>query len=520
MDIENLKKQATAITNLYNSKNYIETIDKGKRLIKKFPNQIIFYNATSLALSAEGQNDEAIKLLNKALRIDPKNIYVLNNLGLIKFNMNLDEDSEIYLKKAIEVNPNFFDALLNYGNLFLKKNEIENAENIFLRASQNASNKFYQELINMSFGNLYQQTGNFIKAIKHYQKVLELNPLNTMADKSISLVHQYKNKEDDHLRKMENKIKSLKNSEDLQRIYFALGKAYEDIKDYRKSFEFIEKANQNMKKKLKFQIKDEIKLFNSLQQLFLKRDTKPLDKTDMKLIFIVGMPRSGTTLTEQIISSHKDVYGAGELPFLTETLERNFMSNPNFLSDIKQDFNHEKLMESQRYFLDRITNLKNTKKIITDKAPLNFKWIGFIKILFPNSKIIHCTRDPIDISWSNFKNSFSSKNLGFTYNLEDLGNYFNLYKNLMKFWNNKFPKEIYNLSYEKLIEDQKSEIKKLINFCELTWDESCLKPHENKKAVATASLAQVRSPIYKSSIKKWKNYSNQLKILNKIIKAD
>ena len=113
MDIENLKKQATAITNLYNSKNYIETIDKGKRLIKKFPNQIIFYNATSLALSAEGQNDEAIKLLNKALRVDPKNIYVLNNLGLIKFNMNLDEDSEIV--NSSQIIEDVISALVNLG---------------------------------------------------------------------------------------------------------------------------------------------------------------------------------------------------------------------------------------------------------------------------------------------------------------------------------------------------------------------------------------------------------------------
>ena len=123
----------------------------------------------------------------------------------------------------------------------------------------------------------------------------------------------------------------------------------------------------------------------------------------------------------------------------------------------------------------------------------------------------------MDICWSNYKNFFISKSLNFSYDLEDLAKYYNLYKDLMVFWNKKFPNKIYNLSYENLINDQENEIKKIIKYCELNWDQDCLKPQENKKAVATASLSQVRSPIYKSSIKKWENYSKYLEKFKNLI---
>ncbi len=235
------------------------------------------------------------------------------------------------------------------------------------------------------------------------------------------------------------------------------------------------------------------------------------------------MPRSGTTLIEQIISSHKDVCGAGELSYLEDSIKNliNFQPNKSEkfwkkLTDFNE-FNYDKLKLLQSEYIDKLNAHNYKEEVITDKAPLNFRWIGFIKSIFPNSKIIHCNRDGMDTCYSNFKNAFSGRSLGFCYNLDKLGNYYNFYKDLMSFWKEKFKDEIYDLSYEKLINDNKEEIKKLLDFCELEWDENCLNHHENKKVVATASLAQVRSPVYKSSINKWKNVENQLVDLKKII---
>ena len=229
------------------------------------------------------------------------------------------------------------------------------------------------------------------------------------------------------------------------------------------------------------------------------------------------MPRSGTSLAEQILSSHKHVYGAGELSFLSDSINKNLYEEKKFKSTKFDEISFETLNTIRNEYLEKIQSFKHNEDFIIDKAPLNFKWIGFITNLFPGSKIIHCDRDPMDVCYSNFKNSFQSYSLSFCYDIKNLGNFYNLYKDLMIFWNNTYPNEIYNLSYEKIVNDQKKETEKLLKFCDLEWDENCLKPHKNNKSVATASLAQVRSPIYKSSIRKWENYSEELKELKNII---
>ena len=229
------------------------------------------------------------------------------------------------------------------------------------------------------------------------------------------------------------------------------------------------------------------------------------------------MPRSGTTLAEQILSSHKKIYGAGELSFLEFAIKDNLLKNNKFINDTINEVDIEKLTSIQSEYIKGIKSFDHNEKMIIDKAPLNFRWIGFIKMIFPNSKIIHCTRDPMDICFSNFKNNFSSKTVGFSYNLEKIGIYYNLYKDLMLFWKERLKNDIFELSYEELIKDQEKTTKKLIEFCDLEWDENCLSPHKNEKIVSTASLAQVRSPVYKSSVKKWENYSEELKKLKILI---
>ncbi len=152
-----------------------------------------------------------------------------------------------------------------------------------------------------------------------------------------------------------------------------------------------------------------------------------------------------------------------------------------------------------------------------DKAPLNFRWIGFILKLFPNSKIINCERDMMDICWSNYKNLFSSKKMNYSYTFKNISSFAKMYLDLISFWNKKFPNKIYNLNYEKLINKSDYEAKKLLEYCELEWDENCLNFYKNKKTVSTASVAQVRNPIYKTSIKNWENYSKELASLKNML---
>jgi len=298
-------------------------------------------------------------------------------------------------------------------------------------------------------------------------------------------------------------------------LYFALGKAYEDIGKYKESFKFLVKANKIYKEKLNYDINKDIHLFSKIKEIY-KKKIKELE-CKKKIIFVVGMPRSGTTLSEQIISAHPKVHGAGELNYLSEGIEKFLMKDKIFPENAIQEYKKSDLESVQNHYLEGLKKLEYQEEYVIDKAPLNFRWIGFIKTIFPNAKIIHCQRDAMDICFSNFKNFFSAGTLSFTYDLNDLGTYYNLYKDLMDYWLSMFKAEIYNLSYERLISKQEEETKNLLNYLDLPWDEKCLEPHKNKKIVATASLAQVRSPIYKSSLNKWQNYSDELKILEDLV---
>jgi len=263
-NIEYLTKEASIIVNLYNSKRYSEAITKSKKAIKRFPDQILFYNILSLSLSATNKNDEAIIYLNKALNIQPDNIFVLNNLGLIYSNLHIFNKAETYFKEALKKNPNFFDALLNYGNFFLKKNQHQNSINFFQKAYDVAENNDLREIALFTLGNTFQQTGDFKNSINIYKKLLKINPNSTKADKSISLVHKYTSNEDEHLKEMIKKIPNIKEKENYKTLAFALGKAYEDIKEFDKSFHYINQANQIEKQQLKYNINDDIDLFSKI----------------------------------------------------------------------------------------------------------------------------------------------------------------------------------------------------------------------------------------------------------------
>ena len=227
------------------------------------------------------------------------------------------------------------------------------------------------------------------------------------------------------------------------------------------------------------------------------------------------MPRSGTSLVEQIISSHPKVFGGGELPILSNIIKNYLVKQENKISDY---FN--KVMsdpQTTNAMIDEyhsyIENFKFSQKFIIDKAPLNFRWIGFIRNLFPNAKIIHCTRDPKNNCLSMFKNLFEG-GLNFTYDQEDLVQYFNTYNDLMNFWKSKYGDYIFEVKYESLINNNVEEIKKMINYVNLEWDDNCLCFLKKKNPIKTMSTAQARKPIYKSSLKNFDKFKNFLTILD------
>ena len=497
----NLKKEASIIINLLNSQRFEEAISKITPLIKKFPDQAFFYNTLSIGYNGIKDYQKSLDILNKGLRKDSREITLLNNLGLTYQKIGNEDQAEKKFSQAIQINPKFLDANINLANIKKNQNKNNEAIKILVKCLNSNPNNF---IVNFTLANNYQSIGKFTEAKKLYKKCLELNPQSSMVDKSLSMIVDY-NDDRDHFKSMQKKLSSTNDKVSQMYLNFAVGKAFEDVKNYKDAFKSFQKGNELKNEMSAYNIDNETKTFNKIKSIF--NDPKILDskEEDKKIIFVVGMPRSGTSLVEQILSSHIKIYGAGELSFLSDIIEREINSNEQKYSDLQSEY------------MDCIKKFKHEEEYLVDKTPLNFKWIGFILNFFPNSKIIHCKRSAVDVCWSNYKNLFSSEKLNYSYTFSNLANYYKLYEDLMLHWSKIYKNKFYEIDYEKLVKNKEEEIKNILKYLDLDWDENCLNFHKNKRSVSTASLAQVRKPIYSSSVEKWKNYNLELTGLIKML---
>jgi hypothetical protein len=492
------------------AKNYQKVIDGCIKVLKSNPEIPYALNLCGLALQGSGNVLASISYFKKAIELEPNNIAATNNLAnSYKATSRMDVAEKLYLK-ALKINPKYIQALNNYGNLKQQIGDFDESIKLYLRALDISKD---QTNILFSLASAYQEIGNFVKSKEIANKILSIEPKNTSAHKLISGIINYK-KEKEHLDKMKNLAKdtTLKNDQ-LIDLSFAIGKAYEDIGDYKNAFENLEKGNNLKKTKVNYNFANQETLFNSIKKAFENINFENLKKIskDKRIIFICGMPRSGTTLIEQIIAAHKDVSGAGELIYLQNSIEKNFIEN--FKINKQKILDQESLENNiiQDEYLELLNFHNYSSNIITDKAPQNFRWIGFMKIFFPNCKIIHCNRNPKDNCLSLFKNNFASSHMDWSYSQKDIADYYNLYSGLMEFWNFKLPSEVYNANYENIVQNKELEIKKLIKFCDLEWDSSCLNHHKNNKTpISTVSVAQARQPIYSSSLNSNAKYSEYL----------
>ena len=516
--MNSIENEIKSLLNLFSSAKYELTVSKAKKLIRKFPQYLILYNILGSAYQSIGDLNLAKNIFFKGYQMDSNNIAIMNNLANVYKNTGEIELSENLFKKIILKNPNYINAYINYGNLKRDNNDFKLAIELYnkaLKINQDNPVIFY------SLALAHQGLGGFDLAIENAKKTLLIDPKFTQADMLIAQSSKYENG-NEHYNEMSKKIKNLKlNDNQKTNLLFAIAKAEEDMNLIEKSFTHFNIANTTRRKSINFDINKEIQLFNEIKTIFKKINLAQATKTqnpEKQIIFILGMPRSGTSLIEQIITSHSNVFGAGELPQLSRIIQDNLILD-NSLSRHKTS----ELLENEQFadqlrsdYLNYLKRFNATEDFITDKAPLNFRWIGIIKILFPNAKVIHCLRNPKDNCLSLYKNFFEA-GLNFTYDQKELGTYYNIYLDLINFWKKQFPKFIYDAKYEKIIEDPNNEIKRIIKFCDLNWEESCLQFHKNKTPIKTASTAQARKPIYKSSINSFEKFAPFLTDLNKLI---
>ncbi len=504
MDKETFKKEVEKLVNNYNASNIGYVIKQTEILLNKFPKNIFLINLIGSCYMRIGNYKKAIKIFLHIINLDNKNISAYNNLGnALKTIKNYTEAKKNY-EKALEIDPKYINAIVNLGNLYFEINDHENAVYQFKKALE------INKLDSHAYYNLalvYQSIGDFEKSKINLKKVLELDPINTKADKLLSRITKYSSN-NTHIHEMEKKLKELKLN-DLQKInlYFALTKAYEDIKDYDTSFKYMKFGNDTKKSLIKYDLSDDKKTFEKLKNFFKEFELKNQNKIikNKKIIFIVGLPRSGTSLAEQIISSHSKVYGCGELDYMSRIINENLYSE-NILDMSKlQNLSASQINSIGKKYQEFVEKFSPDSLIFTDKAPLNFIWIGIIKILIPNSKIVHCIRNPKDNILSLYKNDFDDR-LNFTYDFNDLFEFYKEYFELMKCWKSKFSDHIFDVDYEKMIKNPEDEIKNLLNFCDLEFEKECINFHKTKRLIKTVSSAQARQPIYNSSLSAYKNY--------------
>ena len=491
-----VKEKFDKLSNKLQAGLFNDVIDEASILLKKRQHQV-FFNILSIAYQSIGEFEKSEKTMKEALRKNPNNPYFLNNMGITQHKLENFTSAEQHFIRGLEIAPNYINILNNIANLKKDLNFTDLAIEYY-KKSISINDKVIETHLNIA--NCYQSLGKYDLSISHLNYVLKTNPKFTVADRLITSMKIYSDENDPHLNNMSSKLDKLDlTDEKKSNLFFALGKVYEDLKKYDKSFFNYNNGNKLLKKLNHFDINHEKKDFAKIKNFFQKQSMVTNNQNLRKIIFIVGMPRSGTSLVEQILSSHSNVYGGGELNFLNNIIKKKIMNKYNDISLVEIQGIDQLISECSEEYLKKIKELDNTEKNFTDKAPLNFRFIGFIKSFFPNSKIINCKRDPLDIIWSNYKHYFPTS-LPFSNNLDDLLNYYKIYLDLMQFWKKKFDTDIYDINYENLVKNSKIEIENLLKFCELEWDEKCLRHEENSRSIKTASATQARKPIYKSAI--------------------
>lgn len=453
--------------------------------------------------------DEAEAALNEADKLAPDNARIHIKMASILERINRVEEAMEAIEKAEKLSPEMPAVYQSKANLLFITNHADEA----LKALEKVLERQPRSVQALSLkSEIYQSLGDMDKAAALARQALEIKKAPGIYI-TLSKTKKF-TKDDPDLQDMLAFAENAGQISLVQRssLFFALYKAFQDIGDYDKAFEYLKAGNDAKRATLPYNHEAQAAHYKRLQEIYTPAYLDKLSgkgyKSDLP-VFILGMPRSGTTLTEQIISSHPDVYGAGELTDLSVV---EYLFKGKKLEDT--------LEERGKMYVERIRALDPAGKAkrITDKMPGNYFKIGEIVSILPDAKIIHCRRNPVDTCLSCYKQSFA-RGQYWSYDLKELGEQYRLYEELMAYWRKVLPGRFLEIDYEDTVTDLETQARKLIDYIGLEWNEACLEPHKQKRAVMTASKTQVIRPVYKSSVEAWRRYEKQLQPLVEVLQA-
>ena len=486
-----------------------------KKILVEDENNIDALRFMGILAFKSGNHDIAEAMFTRALQVDPTYTLVWANLAQVfSVTGQLDKAKKSF-KNILNMEPKNGLIWAEYGTVLTKLARYSDGKDAYLKALKFKPNS---PRVYLSLGHVYKTMGEIDNSINSYKSTIKQNNLSGEAYWSLANLKTY-SFTNDEIKNMEATLDTEISDIERCQMHFALGKAYEVKKDYNNSFINYSKGNRVKKGLIKYSSRETSEKTKKVLDFFNEDNISSLSNSstlDRDPIFVLGMPRSGSTLVDQIISSHSMVDGTQELPNIIKiAAELNSDSDDNY-PEVLKDLKSNELSALGQDYISETKWARESAPFFIDKMPNNFIHIGLIKTILPNAKIIDTRRDAMDTCFSCFKQFFARGQL-FTYSLEDLGNYYVDYIKAMNHWHKVYGEDIYTVHYDNVINNTESTIRELIEYCELPFEDNCLEFYKSSRPVKTPSAEQVRQPIYKSGLNYWKNYADFLSPLKKII---
>jgi Flp pilus assembly protein TadD len=469
------------------------------------------YSNLADVLRSLGRLDEAEKALRHAIALRPQFADAFSHLGNTLREQGRLGEAEAACRQAIALNPDHPGAYSNLGTALQEQDRLLESETAYRRAIVLKPN--FAEAYN-NLGVTLKHLGRLAEAGRLAEQAVQLAPRNAVHFFNLSNVRQFR-AGDPYLAEMEEFARNIPRLPVKQQIdlHFALAKAYGDVGRLDDSLRQLVAGNALKRRDIRYDETATLAAFAQIQAVFtpeLMRTFQNGGEPSSLPVFIVGMPRSGTTLIEQIMASHPQVFGAGELPNLHNTVASLHPTVNGILPfpELMLDISSEQLRRLGARYVADIARLAPTATHVINKMPSNFFFAGLIHLMLPNARIIHVVRDPIDTCMSCFSKLFAAGQFH-AYDLAELGRYYRRYKALMQHWHRVLPPgRILDVRYEDVVADLEGQARRVIAYCGLPWDDRCLSFHKTDRPVRTASATQVRQPIYNSAVGRWRGYEN------------
>ncbi|MBK6739854.1 MAG: sulfotransferase [Haliea sp.] len=479
------------------------------------------------------QPAKALEILEKAIALAPDNPEYRAELGKRLLATHQPERALLEAEAALCLHPAQIPTLNTLGTVFSHAGEHEKALGCYERAADSLRqcSSGYAGLSAEWRADLYcnlaaslQFAGRFEESERAYEEAIALRPAFFKAHSALSTLRR-QTVTSNHLKRLENLRNKVSSPRDQLHLGHAIAKEQEDLGLYEDAFRSLAWAKQRQAEARLYNAEADTRLFEGIRRLFTRErfEERAAGCDSREPIFIVGMPRTGTTLVEQILSSHSRVFAAGELQHFPLQVKRLTRSTAAGLLDLRTLEMSMQLAMSQlgsAYVESTRPRTGHTPHFI-DKLPLNFMFLGLIRLALPNAKIVCLRRDPMDTCLSNYRQVFAGNFQYYQYNLDllDCGRYFIEFDRTMRHWHELMPGHIFEVHYDTLVESPEPQARALLTHCGLPWEEQCLAFHQRKTSVATPSAVQVRQGIYTSSLNRWRRYGDAMLPLYELLKS-